>query len=374
MKAQTKMLYMLLSGILLLGCSKEAGEPIADVNAEIQNEMRSVGIPSVSACIVNKNQIVWEGVYGFANLSNSIPAGRLSVYTIMSISKLFLTVAVMQLREGNLLNLETDINNYLPFDVRNPKYPDEKITVRMLMTHTSGLAWPLSDDNIPNYYYLFTRDEIPLIKDWLPEYILPDGKYYRSNVWKDYKPGEKELYSNIATSLLALIVEIQSGVDYMDYCRKYILDPLEMNNTAFRYSNLNEELLATPYWNMNSSIDFYNSRSYPAGSLKSNIEDFSHFMIAMLNDGSYKNKRILEKESIEEMFKLNNPSSGISLIWDQCPGDCIGHSGGGEGFSARFELYRNHGKAMVIFTNRWNESVYPKGRLYELIRYQANAI
>ena len=97
----------------------------------------------------------------------------------------------------------------------------------------------------------------------------------------------------------------------------------------------------------------------------------------MLNEGVYNGIRILEKSSVERMLELNNPSSGISLIWKHCPGDCIGHSGGGKGFSARFELYSEYperNKAMIVFTNRFNEAVYAQGRIYELLRYQCNKI
>lgn len=219
---------------------------------------------------------------------------------------------------------------------------------------------------------LLFRFKMPLISEWLPDYILPGGANYKSNVWKNFKPGEKELYSNIGTPLLALIVENISGLNYMDYCRENILDPLEMYNTAFRFSKLDTNLLATPYWNMHSPIHLFNYRHYPAGNLKSNIVDFSHFMIAMLNYGEYKGKRILKKVTAEKMFEIHNTSSGSALLWWHYPGDCIGHSGGGEGFSTRAEWYMESRKGMIIFTNRWNSSVYPQGRIYELLRYQCN--
>lgn len=356
--------------LLLTNCKKEETANL-NVEAEIVKEMKAEGIPSLAACVVKDNQISWEGVYGYANIDNSREADRLTIYTIMSISKLFMVVAVMQLEEQSKIDLDTDINEYLPFKVRNPGFPDVPITVRMLLTHTSSMAWPLNEDKVPDFYYLFPLDEMPLISEWIPEYIVQGGNSYRASVWKDYPPGQKEGYSNIATSVLALIVEEISGMDYRDYCRKYILDPLEMNNTAFRYSALNSDLLATPYWNMYNQIHWYNYRSYPTGNLKSNIEDFSHFMIAILNYGEYKGVRILEKNSVEKMLELNNPTTGISLIWDQCPGDCFGHNGGGEGFSSRAEWFMDRKTGMFVFTNRWNSSVYPKGRIYELLRLQA---
>jgi CubicO group peptidase (beta-lactamase class C family) len=290
----------------------------------------------------------------------------------MSISKLFLATAVMQLWEKGRINLDEDINQYLPFQVRNPMFPNHKITVRMLLTHTSSLAWPTNEDGIPGFYLRFQNDEVPNISEWLPEYILPGGSFYRTSVWKNFPPGEQELYSNIGTSLLALIVENIWGIDYRDYCRSNIFEPLEMHNTDFRLSSLSEELLATPYIDINHPLPHFNNLAYPAASIKCSVEDFSHFMIAILNYGIYNGIRILESGSVEKMFELHNPATGRSLIWTNCLGDCIGHSGTGDGSSTRAEWYPESGKGMFIFSNMLNNSVYPKGRIYELVRYQCS--
>jgi CubicO group peptidase (beta-lactamase class C family) len=94
----------------------------------------------------------------------------------------------------------------------------------MLLHHTSGRAWPADEDHIPDFHHFYYADEeLPLLIDWLPEYILPSGAQYRSTVWKDFAPGKKWLYSNIGTSILALIVEQISGMDYRDYCKMNIL-------------------------------------------------------------------------------------------------------------------------------------------------------
>lgn len=352
-------------------CHKQTDELI-QVEAEIVKEMEAESIPSVVACIIKEDQIVWKGAFGYAQIKNEIPASSQTIYTLMSISKLFIGVATMQLWEQGRIDLDADICQYLPFEVHNPKFPDDKITTSMLLNYTSGLAWPEDEDRIPAFYEFFDDDKTPLISEWLPNYILQGGESYKSAVWKNYRPGEKELYSNIATSLLALIVEQISGQDYRDYCREYILDPLEMHQSAYRFSELNENLLATPYIGITTPFKQFNYRIYPAGNLKSNIDDFSHFMIAILNYGEYKANRILKKSTIETMLTVQNPASGVSNIFRHCMGDCIGHSGGGTGFSTRAEWYFDRNMAMLIFTNKVNNLVYPQGSIYELVRYKAN--
>ncbi len=369
-------IYILLLGfIIIMSISCEKSEEAANINteSEILKEMNSKAIPSVVACVVKNNQIVWESTLGYADVSSSKPANRESLYTIMSISKLFLATTVMQLWEQNLIDLEADINQYLPFEVRNPNFPDKKITAHMLLTHTSGLAWPKDEDGIPDFHHFYyINEEPPLLINWLPEYILTSGNQYRATVWKNYPPGEQELYSNIGTSLLALIVEQISGADYRDFCTENILEPLEMTDSGFRLNNLNDDLLVTPYYNNNQPFGYYTCRHYPVGFLSANVEDFSHFMMAILNEGIYNGNRILSPEGVHKMLELQNPSSGTALLWVHCIGDCTGHLGGGTGFSTWAEWHFDDESGLFIFSNKVNRSIAPGGRIYELVRNEAN--
>ncbi len=362
--------FCIISLLSVAGCQKNTDADI-DVSVEIQKAMEDKGIPSLVACTVKGNAIVWEGTYGYANVEHDIPASRSTVYSLQSISKLFLSVAVMQIWENGMIDLEADINNYLPFEVRNPYYPDKEITPYMLLTHSSSLAWPADEDPIPDFHHFYTHEDPPLPVEWLPEYILPEGKQYRDAVWKDFPPGENYLYSNIATTLLALVVEQISGMDYRDYCRENIFKPLEMFNTAYRLGYFNPEFLVTPYSNYNAPMYPFSSRHYPAGFLNCDLEDFSHFMIACLNYGAYKGKRILQTSTFEEMIKLRDASSGYAFLWLHFLGDCIGHRGGGTGYSTFAEWHFKDDSGFFIFTNKDNDSIYPNGRLYELIRYQS---
>lgn len=366
---------LLLGLLILLSTTCDKSEESGTVNSEVEilKAMDAERIPSVVACIVKNDQIVWERALGYADVATSKPADRESLYTIMSIGKLILATAVMQLWEQDLIDLDADINQYLPFDVRNPNFPDKKITSHMLLTHASGLAWPEDKDGIPDFHHFYyINEEPPLIINWLPEYILNNGSQYRSTVWKNYPPGEQELYSNIGTSLLGLVVEQISGQDYRDYCNENILEPLEMTHSGFRLNSLAEDLLVTPYYDSNQAFNYYTCRHYPAGFISSNIEDFSHFMMAMLNKGVYNGTRILNTESVNKMLELQNPTSGTALLWVHCMGDCIGHLGGGTGFSTWAEWHFNDESGLFIFSNKVNESIAPGGRIYELVKNEAN--
>jgi len=354
------------------GCKLFSDENDVDVDAEILKAMQEDRIPSVSACIVNGNEIVWEGTYGFADVENDVSATRNTIYNIESISKLFVSISIFQLWENGLIELNADINQYLPFDVRNPNYPEIPITSKMLLNHTSSLAWPVQkEDHLPDFEYFFDLNNVPLISEWIPQYIQPNGIHYRDAVWKQFKPGEKELYSNIGVSLLALIVENITNMDYRDYCRYNILLPLGMDNTGFRPEYLNEDLLVTPYYNSNYPFESFSYRHYPAGNIKSDIIDFSKFLNAILNHGELDNFKLLKEDTFHKMIELHNPATGMANLWNHRIGNRIAKAGGGTGFSAWVEWEFKNDIGFIIFSNKYNESAYPHGRIYDLIRYQS---
>jgi len=166
-------------------------------------------------------------------------------------------------------------------------------------------------------------------------------------------------------------VEQISGMDYRDYCRERILDPLGMASSTFYLTELDFTFIATPYTNNNEPMWYYTSRHYPAGFLSTNIDDFAKFVQACLNYGALNGIRILQKNTFASMIHNPNIKIGSSNLWDHYIGSTIGHIGGGTGFSTSVEWDMAMGKAFFIFTNKVNNSVYHYGRLYELVKYQS---
>jgi CubicO group peptidase (beta-lactamase class C family) len=362
--------YGLILTLACISCEREETESL-DVDNEILAEIETLGIPSLVACILDTNGIKWQGIYGYANKEHAISATDETIYSLQSISKLFLSIATFQLYEAGKLDLEADINLYLPYPVRNPYYPDSAITVSMLLNHSSGLAHPEDNEDIPDFHHFYYDREPPLIGDWVPEYILPSGSQYRSFVWKDFPPGTIWLYSNIGTSLLAVVLEEISEMDYRDYCRQYIFDPLGMDQTTLYLSELDYDLIATPYYDINGPMYYFSCRHYPAGFINTNLTDFAKFVEACLQYGEFEGGRLLKKESFEEMLIIKNRQSGIANLWDNYTDGGFGHIGGGTGFSTVAEWHPGHNYAFFILTNRMNNAVYHHGRLYELVKYQA---
>jgi len=259
----------------------------------ILQEMQARRIPSVAACIIKNDRVVWTGSYGLADKENGLPASSRTNYLLASLSKTVIATAVLQLAERGLVDIDQDIGLYLPFNVRNPKFPRSPVTTRMLLTHSSGLTGPKTDEELPAFYDWFDPDSAPPLGLTMMEYLLPGGAHYVPAVWKDKAPGRRELYSNLGASLLAYLVECVSGEDFSSYCRNHIFLPLGMPETSYRIADLNAQLLAVRYMEDSGPIPHYTRRDYPGGQVKSSVEEFSHFLAAWMNEGVYDQTRIL---------------------------------------------------------------------------------
>ena len=343
-------------------------EEIADPENEIVKEMNANDIPSLAAWIIKEDSIVWEKYYGYADINSNRLADKNTIYGLASISKLVVVTAVMQLYEQGLIDLNTDINSYLPFEVRNPNFPDDKITPYHLLTHSSGLSKPKDDYEVPGYYTHYPLDYAPPLSEWLPQFIIPGGANYVSSIWKNSRPGEREEYSNVGCAILAYAVEVISDLDFSEYCKQNIFEPLEMFNTSYKYADLSTNNLATLYEQPNHPIGFYGYRCYPSGDLKTTIDDFSYFIIAYMNGGQYKNNRILEESTVRQILTIQNPASGICLIWDCSVGDWFGHTGGKPGIATCVEFQRETKVALMIAINYHNSLVYPGNNIHALVR------
>jgi CubicO group peptidase (beta-lactamase class C family) len=296
--------------------------------------MKIAGYSAISACIVKDDQVIWSKGYGYYDRSERKPAMVDTNYVIASITKTITGTALMQLYEQGLFGLDDDVNAFLPFELRNPNFPDDPITFRMLLSHTSSL-----NENTQDQYYWFNFSGNPPFdffpEPYLREFLLPGGKYYDPSVWNTtYRPGEYAMYANVGFDLISYLVEIISGEPFLEYCDTHIFSPLDMKNTGFNLSRLDINKVAIPYMrfkgkyysineleflfgeNWTPPEQYYRARFYPAGGLYTTVTDLSHFLIAHMNGGVYNGTRILEKETVELMHEVQPGNQiGYGLAW-----------------------------------------------------------
>lgn len=329
----------------------------------IEDKLKESGMVGLGAAIIVNKEVVWIKGYGNADKDAGKPFTPNTIMNIGSISKTFTGVALMRAIEEKKLSLDEDINKYLPFKVINPFFPNEKITLRHLAIHTSGIA-----DVYPTYdsVYHYGGDSPVQLGDFLKSYFEPAGKFYSKENFLNHKPGTYREYSNIGAALAGYIVEIVTEKKLNVYTKQQIFKPLKMDNTGWFFSEINMSNHSKLYEKQNSTIkniELYGEITYPDGGVRTSVSDLSKFFIALLNDGEYKGARILKKPSVEEMLRfhytttnkpdnveLNEKNAGI--FWStKLNTTRIGHGGSDPGVKTEMLSDLSKEVAVIIFTN-----------------------
>jgi CubicO group peptidase (beta-lactamase class C family) len=329
--------------------------------------MRIAHKPSIATCIIKYNEVVWSNAYGYYDIENKKEATTQTLYLQASVSKTVTATALMQLYEKGLFDLDDDVNEYLPFSLRNPNYPDIPITIKMILSHRSSLA----DDNL-HWVALSYLPGDPDVEGfpypWLQEYLTPGGSAYSSSTWSTAKPGEEYYYANIGFSIVAYLVELLSHQDFNDYCKEHIFKPLQMNTTGFRLRDLDIDNIAVPYEFKNGEYFRHPHYGihvlYPAITLRTSIEEYSHFIIAHMNGGVWNGVRILNESTVELMHRAHfspNDKYNYGLGWQitNTPSQkSYGHSGGYVGVLSLVTIIPDDNTAVILFSNELDSELH----------------
>jgi CubicO group peptidase (beta-lactamase class C family) len=325
----------------------------AGLDSIIQSEMATRHIPGVATCAIKSGQIVWSAGHGWANIEDSIEVSDTTLFMMASISKTITAAAVMQLWEHDSFDLDDDINEYLPFEVRNPFHPDSIITFRHLLTHTSSI-----NDNWSVMFYFPGDSPIPL-GQYLADYLVPGGAYYDSSLsYNSWAPGAQMEYCNIAVALVGYLVEAIAD-SFPILCQDSIFEPLGMHETSWFLANLDTNNIAMPYhWQGTAYVPYghFGYSDYPAGQLRTSSLELARFLIAFQQHGIIDTIRILDSTTVALMTTVQYPqlNQHQGLVWYESflNGRWIwGHSGGDQGVITRMGYYPAEGTAAIVLTN-----------------------
>ncbi|HEY7977552.1 MAG TPA: serine hydrolase domain-containing protein, partial [Rhizomicrobium sp.] len=289
-------------------------------------------IAGATFAVVKDGKIIFAQGYGYADLKTKKPVvADQTLFRPGSVSKLFTWTSVMQLVEQHKLDLDADVNTYLDFKI--PEAFGKPITLRNIMTHTSGFEESVSE--------LFLQK---------PEQQYPIGQYLQKHMPKRiFAPGKVVAYSNYATTLAGYIVQRVSGEEFTDYVDHHIFKPLGMNSSSFKQLPPPALMknMATGYKQASDPkpVPFEIVEAAPAGSLSSTATDMARFMMAHLNGGQYDGARILKPETVKQMHSLNYVlapgMNGFDLGFYQENRNghqIIGHAGDTESFHSDLHL------------------------------------
>lgn len=304
---------------------------IERLKAAIRHEVEQKQIPAFSISLVDGDKKIWAEGFGFQDKDRKVPATANTVYRVGSVSKLFTDIAVMQIVEKGALDLDANVQTYLPeFKPINSHGID--ISLRQLMTHRSGLV---RESPVGNYF-----DPT--------EPSLTDTVASLNNTSLVYKPDTKTKYSNAAIAVVGAVLEKQLDVSHAEQVRTRIFDPLKMNHSGFIVTPAVKKHLATGWMRTNDGRRFEAPKfllgTGPAGNLYSNVLDLAKFLTCMFNEGKFNDGQILKQETYQFMISPQKgpdgkpQSYGIGFRIQDLDGYAkIGHGGAVYGFSTQLE-------------------------------------
>ncbi len=360
----------------------------AEITKKMENLLSTMNLPGVGLVMTNKDSILYQKGFGFADLASKAPFEPTSLQNIGSTSKTFIGVALMKLVDQGKIGLDDPINSYLPFRVFNPHFPDQAITMRHLATHTAGIKDLSSVYDLKSYFIDRDTQKTPISKkgfsleekiflaktvknkrqslhDYLQSVLEEGGEFYGKRNFYKHAPGTEYEYTNIGATLAAYIVEVASGMPYSEFTKQEIFTPLQMNATGWFYKDVEMRNFVTRYTGKKHiAIPFYELTTYPDGGLKSSIADMTLYLQEMLR-GFFDQGSLLTRESYAVLFEnqLNVPSRERSgIFWDvfgsEGEGD-VGHSGSDPGIMTfmYFKPETKIGKILFVNTGHYNEDV-----------------
>ena len=313
----------------------------------IRTQLRQVDVAGATVAVVQGGEVVGAWGFGYADVEARWPVDpEETLFRIGSVNKLFTFVAVMQLVEAGLVDLDADVNEYLDFQI--PDTFSDPVRIRHLLQHTAGY-----EEDLRN---LFTHDpdRIVSLADWVrdnqPARVLP--------------PGLLASYSNYSTALLGRVVERVSGMAWDDYLEERVLEPLGMNRTSGRQP-LPEALMAQMSEGYVPSPGGFEPQEFeltvgaaPAGAMASTATDMANFMLAILGGGALGEARILEEETVQEMtapqfaHDPRVPGYGLGFYEMNSHGvRIVGHGGNTGWFHSLLALFPEHDLGFFVSYN-----------------------
>jgi CubicO group peptidase (beta-lactamase class C family) len=265
-------------------------------NLHKDKEMKKHHIAGAAVSVVKDGELFFAKGYGSADLENGVPVDpEQTLFRIGSVSKTFTWTAVMQLAEQGKLDLDEDINTYLDFRIPDT-YP-QPITLKHLMTHTSGFEERWLDSVVSD------ASELVPAREWLVSYMPA----------RVHPPGDSTGYANYNAVLAGYIVARVSGQPYDQYIQEHILNPLGMAHSTAR-SPIPQDLRAhasVGYTYEDGAFqpfpDYTIQRAgWQSGGIQASATDMARFMIAHLQNGRYGDEdiaggRILKEGTARQM-------------------------------------------------------------------------
>ena len=315
------------------------------INKEIENQ----NLPGAVVLVGNQKDIVFQKAYGIKNPETNEKYRVDDIFRIASMTKAITSLAIIKLWENGKIGLDDPIEKYIPelnnfqiiesFNEKDTSYTSttakNKITIRQLLIHTSGIGYDFIDGN-PSIKAIYHKKKQTFMTYGVlcfcdEDITIGETIQNLADVPLHHEPGEKFTYG-IGLDVLGYMIEIVSGKKLDEFFRDEIFEPLDMNDTFFYIPEDKKERLVPVLskedegwkifeddrFNVNYPIE--GARKFFSGGcgLSSTLKDYYNFLSIFINDGKFRNKRIISSKTNELLFKNQLPKEfdfGVGLAF-----------------------------------------------------------
>lgn len=313
------------------------------------NRMTDRYVAGAAVAVVHEGRVVYQEGFGRREVFRELPveADR-TIWRIGSITKVLTGVAVMQLVDRGLIDLDADVNTYLR-DFKVAATFGQPVRVRHLLTHTAGF------------------DQIGLGRHVTrAEDVRPLGDFLRENLIRIRPPDEVTTYDTYAITLAGHLVEQVSGLTYEEYLRRHVFEPLGMHRSGITIPPALTADVAVGYgfageWEP-ARWEFMNTD--PASTVNATVSDMARFAIMLLEGGRYNGKQVLSPQSVRGMLSRqftnhpDQPGYGFTFFEDRSLGvPGFSHGGSMTGYASFLFLVPEHRLGIFVATNQESSAI-----------------
>jgi len=341
----------------------KAPSSLTELKLAVEKIRVETGAPAFGITLVENNQVVWADALGMANVENQQAATADTMFRIGSVSKVFSSIAVMQLVEQGRLSLQDQLTQVAPEIFHENKWQStHPVRIVHLLEHTTG--W-----DIHPVETLYQAPDSMTLQQGLANYT--DARISR------WPPGTRYAYSNTGPVVAAFVVEKITGMSFESYVQEYIFNPLNMTTTTYFNTDTYQQHAATLY-GKSGVEDYAQIYSRPSSSVNASTNDMAKFLQLFTGRGTVNGQTVLRPSSITRMEKAKStlgsiqgmhPERGLTLFLsghDNWATNFYGHTGGLPGSITNFVYLPETKSGFVYMINQSNGSAF--GQLENLLK------
>ncbi len=335
----------------------DVGDKLRDFDVYVEKLLQDWNAPGIGVGIVAEDRLVFAKGYGDRNYQEKLPFTSKTLFPIGSNTKLFTAIAAGILVEEGKLTWDEPIRDAVPAIRFYNHELNNTVTLRDMLAHRTGITrhdgmWYRQDS-------LTRKDICDRLKYLKPEVSLRQTFFY----------------NNLMYAAVGYIIELLSGMTWEEYVREKILQPLEMHSTIYTIAEmLKHSDYGVPFTEKRDSDEIYQIPYYeeieavaPAGAIISNIDDISHWLIALMNDGKYGDNQVISSSILNatlepaialpnvlgetrDWWELLNPVYGMGRQTVAYSGHLLTYHGGAiDGFYSQISFLPQHKFAALVF-------------------------